>query len=181
MAADDVASPFPIAVLLSPEAQDAMCRYAVEAYQRRGTEWGGLLWGQLFAHPRGGVVPAIVYATNGACDATPTRCDILPQSWELGRQELATRGQHHLINLGDFHSHPKLGVFMSHDDIRSIWSYADVPHWLSLVLDPWSEDFGTFARCGAREVCRVPTWGLDEGVARALGVPAPLMTAVGAF
>lgn len=169
-------SPYPLCVLLAEEALQAIYVYTTEAYYRSPTEWGGLLWGQLFQHPQCGVVPVVVWATNGVCDASPTRCDIKsPDSWESGRRELAGRGlaSLDLLCLGDYHSHPGFHAFFSSIDDLSFWSYGDIPHWCSMVVDPWHHEHGIWVKNGPQSRCRVRHFRVSRRVLAALGLVVP--------
>src|SRR5438067_1713400 len=95
--------PYPICVFISEAALATIKHSTIEVYSRQGTEWGGLLWGECFAHPAGGVVPVVVFATSGICRATPASCDILPASWDAGERELNAQGLTELRCLGDYH------------------------------------------------------------------------------
>lgn len=149
--------PFPVCVLVANEALQAMTAYTISAYKERPTEWGGLMWGKVFRHPVTGLVPVVVCATDGICDATNTRCDILPETWDAGRIELTARGYGDLdlVPVGDYHSHPKMGVFFSAQDALSFASYGDIPYWCSMVLDPFHNEYGVFGRRDPRSWCRI--------------------------
>jgi len=159
---------------LTPEALATIQACTAAAYDQQRSEWGGLLWGRLFVHPMKGMVPVIVAATNGVCRATPTSCEILPASWQAGERELADQRLGGLQCLGDFHSHPKMGVFMSGPDRLSFWSYGHVSHWLGMVVDPWRSDYGIFAKCSADRFERIPCFVMSHRIAQVLNLPRPV-------
>lgn len=166
---------YPICVLMTQAVLNVITQSTIAAYRRRGTEWGGLLWGKVFAHPAGGIVPVVVGATEGACQATAVACDILPASWDIGERVLALQGLTGLQCLGDYHSHPKMGVFLStHKDVPSFWSCGHIPHWLAMVVDPWRNDYGIFAKDSPQTFHRVPTYLISSRILRTLGLPEPV-------
>lgn len=166
--------PYPIFIFIGEDALAAINCYTVNAYRQRATEWGGLLWGRVFAHPVWGTVPVVAAATSGVCRATPVSCDILPESWAEGERDLAAQGISGLRVLGDYHSHPRMGVFLSpHADVPAFWAYGHIPEWLSMVVDPWRDDYGVFAKDGPASYHRVQTFLVSRPVLRALGLPEP--------
>ncbi len=165
---------YPCCVLMGEAALKTIDHVVRAVYDETGTEWGGLLWGRVFAHPQGGSVPVVVAATDGICEATRVSCNILPASWEAGRETLSALGITGLEVVGDFHSHPRMRVFLSaHADVPAYWSFGHIPHWLSMVVDPWHGDYGIFARRGEQELYRAPSSLASEEVLRILDLPVP--------
>lgn len=155
--------------LLLPDPFARVERLARDAYRRQRTEWGGLLWGLHFRHPASrALVPLVVAATDGLCDATATTCAIRPESRAAGLAELPRldlAGWPPLDCVGDWHAHPpRLGVYLSYLDRTAYWAQAVRAPWLSLIVDPWSTSADAFAHIGAGRLDRVP-WRI---------VPAPL-------
>ncbi len=135
---------YPATVVVVHSAVEAIWRSVHEEYRRAGVEWGGLLWGRVYREPDGRVVPVVLLATKGRCRASRTSCEILPESWTIGRGELPAGGS--WVNLGDYHSHPNFGVFMSADDCASFWAWGHLPHWVGCVIDPLREQVGFFVK-----------------------------------
>lgn len=158
------------AVLVGEDALHVIWQASAAAYTALGHEWGGLLWGEVCRAPDGRIVPVVVAATSGQCRSTPVSCEILPASWEEGRATLRDAGLGHLRNIGDWHSHPGFGVFLSqHADEPSFWAMGGhVPAWMSAVLDPLRRDIGFFAKASASTYRRLP----------AVRVPAARLTSL---
>lgn len=147
---------YPTSSLITDDALQSIQIYSAEGFDRAGTEWGGLLWGKVFRNPDGGLVPVIVAATNGVCRATRTSCEILPESWPAAHAELRRVGLGGLQNIGDYHSHPGFGIFLSqHADVPSFWSYGYISWWLSLVFDQQADDYGVFAKDSSTTLRRI--------------------------
>ena len=138
---------------------ETIWRSVHEEYRRARVECGGLLWGIVREEPRLGVVAVVLQATKGRCRATQTSCELLPESWALGRSELPDGCD--WVNVGDYHSHPDFGVFMSADDRTSFWAWGHLPHWVGCVVDPLRGEIGMFVK-------RSET---DYGLARSWWVP----------
>lgn len=162
----------PVFTLVAPRAFSTIVAHVARVYREQGTEWGGLLWGKRFIHPDvDGGVPVILAATNGVCKATIGTCEILPESWDLAERLFAERGYSGLTALGDYHSHPKMSVFMSSLDTPAFWgSGGHIPHWLSMVVDPWSRDYGVFSKDWRGEMQRTATYLAPVWVLRDLEV-----------
>jgi hypothetical protein len=117
----------------------------------------------------GHLVPVVLQTTKGRCSATATSCELLPESWPRGKSELPPGAG--WINLGDYHSHPDFGVFMSGPDCASFWAWGHVRHWVGCVIDPVRGEIGMFVKRSATDYRKVETVGLSDRRARALGEP----------
>ena len=156
----------PAYALITRTAIAKIVELGADVYARQRSEWGGLLWGVLTRDPLGRIVPVVLQATEGVCQATATSCEILPGSWPVGRAELASQGLDGLVSLGDWHTHPHMRVFMSDDDVASFWACGHIPFWLSFIVDPWNEDYGLFAKHGPDSIQRMHGVVISDRVAR---------------
>jgi proteasome lid subunit RPN8/RPN11 len=161
--------PLAVAVMLSDRAQAAMEHIAIHEYNLAGCEWGGVLWGNVLQLRRTrGLVPIISLATSGICHATPTSCDITAASWDrvrLRKEGINTSG---LDVVGLWHSHPKMGIFTSGADQQSLWSFAHIPAWTSLIIDPWKAQRGAFSRTGEKTLGKITICDISDDDARTL-------------
>jgi hypothetical protein len=157
----DVDRRYPASVIVVHSAIAAIWESVHEEYRRAGVEWGGLLWGQVYRGSDGRMVPVVMLATKGRCQATRASCEILPESWTIGRRELPAGSD--WVNLGDYHSHPNFGVFMSADDCASFWAWGHLPHWVGMVIDPLRGQAGCYVKRSQAEFRRLPgLWVPDE-------------------
>ena len=163
---------YPARIVIAESALSDIWRSVCRHYRRSGVEWGGLLWGTVHRARTNEVVPVVHRATEGVCAATHTSCELLPQSWELGRTQLPPdRGW---TNIGDYHSHPDFGVFMSPADKLSFWSWAHYPYWVGCVIDPIRRSIGFFAKTSEREYARIEAWRApDDRLTSRLVGPGP--------
>jgi proteasome lid subunit RPN8/RPN11 len=81
-------------------------------------------------------------------------------SWEIGRQQIPPGCD--WINLGDYHSHPNFGVFMSADDCASFWAWGHLAHWVGCVIDPLREQIGFFVKRSSTSYHKVPGWWVPD-------------------
>jgi hypothetical protein len=140
------------------------------------SEWGGYLWGVILDDPDAGPVPVILYGSNGVCRATRTTCEILPETWNRDRDVLEALQLGELEQLGDWHSHPTFGVFLSDTHDRpTFWAGAFAEHWLSVVVDPWATEapFGAFAQEAPLRLRRVPSFQVSRHALRVLLAEVP--------
>jgi proteasome lid subunit RPN8/RPN11 len=147
---------YPTRIVVVESALDAMWTTVNREYRRAGVEWGGLLWGTVYRAPNGEVVPVVYRVTTGVCTATYSSCELLPESWTVGRHELPP--DRTWVNIGDYHSHPGFGVFMSTADCTSFWSWSHLPYWVGCVIDPLQQTIGFFAKRSPTEFARIQAW-----------------------
>lgn len=174
---------YPRYAAITPVAWSAIMESTESVYRQQGTEWGGLLWGVVRGPSdldRGAdIVPVVAYATVGVCRATRVACEILDESWRAGQQELVKRGLQSLVCLGDFHSHPGMGIFLSqHSDVPSFWAHAYQDYWMSMVVDPFgSPCYGVFSQDGRETLGLLPVAMLDGPSLSELRLPSWLADA----
>jgi hypothetical protein len=173
-------APYPSRVVVARPVLETLFDVATTVSTTARTEWGGYLWGLVLDDPRHGPVPIVLAATDGICRATKTTCEILPQTWERDRKTLEACGLGALEQLGDWHSHPTFGVFLSdHHDRPAFWAGALALHWLSAVVDPWDTwaPVGVFAQVSPLALRRVPSFQVSRCALRALLANAPAVFA----
>jgi hypothetical protein len=154
---------FPAEVVILESALLPIWRCSTRVWLRRRWEWGGLLWGRTELLAGGGSRVTVVAATTGPCGATAVSCEILPACRALGRRQLARRGLAELQTVGDWHSHPGYGVFLSrHADQPAFWAKGHIPSWLSCVIDPCRLAIGFFGKDTARSFRAIPAYRLAD-------------------
>ena len=106
-------------------------------------ERGGILVGDVFADPGGRnyvVVRDAIAAHN--LSASSTHLQFRPESWKPIWDALYS--DHSLRIVGWYHTHPRLGVFLSGTDLRTQRLYFSAPWQIAVVIDPSSMEIGCF-------------------------------------
>ena len=106
-------------------------------------EHGGILTGEVFEDPGGRyyvVVRAAIAAHNPS--ASSTHLQFLPESWKPIWDMLYSDPSLRIV--GWYHTHPRLGVFLSGTDLRTQRLYFSAPWQIAIVIDPVSKEIGYF-------------------------------------
>jgi proteasome lid subunit RPN8/RPN11 len=113
-------------------------------------EQGGILFGNAYRDPKRGVYVKIVNAipANDTL-ATNAHLEFTAQTWQ-GIMNYAKEIYLSENIVGWYHSHPNIGVFMSHTDLKTQEAFFSHPWCLSIVYDPVRHEIGYFLGKTAR-------------------------------
>lgn len=129
----------PLHYALAASAQEAITAHA----QSASIEVGGLLLGEVYEE-RGRYLVSIAQALPARHTEASLAC--LTFTGETWLDLTARRAAHpELKTVGWYHSHPGMGVFLSHSDMfvhRNF--FGDQPWYIALVIDPLSGEVGIF-------------------------------------
>ncbi len=106
-------------------------------------EHGGILLGEAYEDPGGRyyvVIQSAVAADESKGSSTHLR--FRPESWKPIWDKL--HSDRSLKIVGWYHTHPRLGVFLSGTDLRTQLLYFSSPWNIAIVIDPVSAEVGCF-------------------------------------
>ncbi|MDD8045992.1 MAG: Mov34/MPN/PAD-1 family protein [Verrucomicrobiota bacterium] len=109
-------------------------------------ELGGLLYGEVFHDPTLGLHIVIVWEALMAeqAEGSPVHIRYNEESWEnINRQKRLLDPAWNQV--GNYHSHPGLGVFLSGTDLANQRAFFPESWQVALVLDPVAGDEGIWA------------------------------------
>lgn len=136
----------PVAAHVQRAAVEIAEAVSALVWRERHTEWGGLVWGRIYAERRG-YVAWVAAMTPGIGRGTASTFEIAPASYGLARRLLqAGRFPEHLKELGLWHSHPGYGAWLSVVDEESFRLCQPEPWKLSIVVDPLRREWGIFVK-----------------------------------
>ncbi|OGO52543.1 MAG: hypothetical protein A2148_08605 [Chloroflexi bacterium RBG_16_68_14] len=155
----------PALAIVLERAASAIEHIAQQVYEAKGTEWGGVTFGRLW-NLAGHLIVVIEDATEGSCaNASPVRCDILPQSWDYGEAQIRRQNRSPGLRIGTWHSHPHMAPLPSRTmDAPAFWSYQHVPHFVGIIVNPYARPQPERAcwALGEMELFRVPSYVLKD-------------------
>jgi len=127
---------------------EADTRRRIRRHLRRDPtrELGGLLCGEAFEDAERGLVLVVVWAAVRAehADAGPAHVRYNEKSWaSIARQRRRLDPAWTIV--GNYHSHPGIGVFMSSTDLANQAAFFTEAWQLALVIDPVQEEEGLWA------------------------------------
>jgi len=106
-------------------------------------EHGGIIMGEVFQDV-GGRYYVIVRAAIAAFESSgsPTHLQFRAESWQPVWDKLHVNPSLRIV--GWYHTHPRLGVFLSGTDLRTQRLYFSAPWQIAVVIDPISREIGYF-------------------------------------
>ena len=114
-----------------------------DAARDTAREHGGILMGEAFQDV-GGRYYVVVRVATAAFDSkgSPTHLQFRPESWQPVWDRLQESPT--LRIMGWYHTHPRLGVFLSGTDLRTQRLYFSAPWQIAVVIDPAAREIGYF-------------------------------------
>jgi proteasome lid subunit RPN8/RPN11 len=106
-------------------------------------EHGGIMMGEAFQDV-GGRYCVVVRAAIAAFESkgSPTHLQFRAESWQPVWDRLHLNPGLKIV--GWYHTHPRLGVFLSGTDLRTQRLYFSAPWQIAVVIDPASREIGYF-------------------------------------
>ena len=131
---------FPPYIFFEDSAYDQMWK---DASRDTSREHGGILVGEPFEDP-GGRYYVVIRAAVAAHEpsGSPTHLQFRPESWKPIWDKLYSEPTLRIV--GWYHTHPRLGVFLSGTDLRTQRLYFAAPWQIAIVIDPPAGEIGYF-------------------------------------
>jgi proteasome lid subunit RPN8/RPN11 len=115
-------------------------------------EQGGILFGNAYEDPQKGIYVKIVNAIPAPNTfGSKVHLQFTAKTWQ-GIMDYAKEIYPYENIVGWYHSHPNIGVFMSHTDMKTQESFFYHPWCLSIVYDPVRHEIGFFLGKKARAI-----------------------------
>jgi proteasome lid subunit RPN8/RPN11 len=144
-----VAAPPPEKPLQSPQVwfeRDTMRKIRRQLGRDLEKELGGLLYGEVYEDPELQLQIVVVWEALMAeqADGSAVHIRYNEESWEnINRQKRLLNPS--WTQVGNYHSHPGLGVFLSGTDLANQQSFFPESWQIALVLDPVAGEEGIWA------------------------------------
>jgi proteasome lid subunit RPN8/RPN11 len=124
-------------------------------------EHGGILVGNPFEDPGGRYYVAIRAAIAAhEPSGSPTHLHFRPESWKPIWDKLYSDPGLRIV--GWYHTHPRLGVFLSGTDLRTQRLYFPAPWHIAIVIDPVSKEIGYFFGSLGKKIRSVRHFSIRE-------------------
>ena len=115
-------------------------------------EQGGILFGHAYQDIQKGIYAKIINAVAAPNTfGSKAHLEFTAKTWQ-GIMEYAREIYPYENIVGWYHSHPNIGVFMSHTDMKTQESFFYHPWCLSIVYDPIKHEIGYFLGKEARPI-----------------------------
>jgi len=141
-------------VVIYGAAERQMWKHAKTETRR---EHGGILLGEAYTDTSGGHFVLVKEAVPAAAtEGSATHLQFRPESWHLVWARLDATKE--LCIVGWYHTHPRLGVFLSGTDLKTQRLYFSLPWQIAVVIDPVADEIGYFyGTSGTRlqRICRL--------------------------
>jgi proteasome lid subunit RPN8/RPN11 len=127
-------------IFVEDSAHERMWHSATSDLSR---EHGGILMGEAFEDLSGRFYVAIRAAVPALeSKGSPTHLQFSAESWKPIWDQLHSEPSLKIV--GWYHTHPRLGVFLSGTDLRTQRLYFSAPWQIAVVIDPASRQIGYF-------------------------------------
>lgn len=115
-------------------------------------EQGGILFGNAYRDPEKGIYVKVINAVAAPNTlGTKAHLEFTSQTWQ-GIMDYAKEIYLSENIVGWYHSHPNIGVFMSHTDLKTQEAFFYHPWCVSIVYDPVNHEIGYFLGKKAKPV-----------------------------